>query len=168
MQVLSQSREVVRSKKTIVQTVHGFVMANAGIDQSNLDPSDHNARVSHLLPADPDASAAALTEARRSLRHRHRRRHLRQRRPGVAARKGRARHRRRRRAVAVDRRGEQDMSGRTLEVTEVAFADGGRIRRADDGCRAPKAGRPRSSAPPEARPMPRRGAAATKNEDMFR
>jgi coenzyme F420-0:L-glutamate ligase/coenzyme F420-1:gamma-L-glutamate ligase len=49
-----------RGPTTIVQTHHGFVMAAAGIDASNVDKT-------HLvlLPADPDASARAL---RRDLR----------------------------------------------------------------------------------------------------
>ena len=44
-----------RGPTTIVQTHHGFVMAAAGIDASNVDKT-------HLvlLPADPDASARAL------------------------------------------------------------------------------------------------------------
>src|SRR3954454_24426175 len=44
-----------RGPTTIVQTHHGFVMAAAGIDASNIDKT-------HLvlLPADPDASAHAL------------------------------------------------------------------------------------------------------------
>ncbi|WP_127499587.1 coenzyme F420-0:L-glutamate ligase [Actinoplanes solisilvae] len=53
----SESARVVarRGPTTIVQTHHGFVMAAAGIDASNVDPA-------HLvlLPADPDASARRL------------------------------------------------------------------------------------------------------------
>jgi coenzyme F420-0:L-glutamate ligase/coenzyme F420-1:gamma-L-glutamate ligase len=47
-----------RGPTTIVQTHHGFVMAAAGIDASNIDKT-------HLvlLPADPDASARALHAA---------------------------------------------------------------------------------------------------------
>jgi coenzyme F420-0:L-glutamate ligase/coenzyme F420-1:gamma-L-glutamate ligase len=46
-----------RGPTTIVQTHHGFVMAAAGIDASNVDKT-------HLvlLPADPDASARRLRE----------------------------------------------------------------------------------------------------------
>lgn len=46
-----------RGATTIVQTRHGFVMAAAGIDASNVDKT-------HLvlLPLDPDASARALRE----------------------------------------------------------------------------------------------------------
>jgi coenzyme F420-0:L-glutamate ligase/coenzyme F420-1:gamma-L-glutamate ligase len=46
-----------RGRTAIVQTHHGFVMASAGIDASNVDKT-------HLvlLPADPDASARALRD----------------------------------------------------------------------------------------------------------
>jgi coenzyme F420-0:L-glutamate ligase / coenzyme F420-1:gamma-L-glutamate ligase len=40
----------------ITRTPHGFVAANGGIDGSNVDDGD----LALLLPADPDASAAAL------------------------------------------------------------------------------------------------------------
>jgi coenzyme F420-0:L-glutamate ligase/coenzyme F420-1:gamma-L-glutamate ligase len=49
-----------RGATRIVQTRHGFVMAAAGIDASNVD-TDHLV----LLPDDPDASARALREALR-------------------------------------------------------------------------------------------------------
>jgi coenzyme F420-0:L-glutamate ligase/coenzyme F420-1:gamma-L-glutamate ligase len=39
----------------IVETHHGFVCANAGVDQSNVD-----ADTACLLPVDPDASARAI------------------------------------------------------------------------------------------------------------
>ncbi|MEV4625629.1 coenzyme F420-0:L-glutamate ligase [Micromonospora sp. NPDC049523] len=52
-----------RGPVRIVQTHHGFVMASAGIDASNVDPS----RLV-LLPKDPDASARGL---RAALRERH-------------------------------------------------------------------------------------------------
>jgi coenzyme F420-0:L-glutamate ligase/coenzyme F420-1:gamma-L-glutamate ligase len=58
------ARPVARRGQTrIVQTHHGFVMASAGIDASNID-SAHLV----LLPKDPDASARAL---RATLRERH-------------------------------------------------------------------------------------------------
>ena len=43
--------------------------------------------------------------------------------PALAPRHGGDRHRRGGRASLWDRRGEKDLSGRPLEVTEVAFAD---------------------------------------------
>ncbi|HEY7177123.1 MAG TPA: coenzyme F420-0:L-glutamate ligase, partial [Micromonosporaceae bacterium] len=49
-----------RGPTHIVATRHGFVMAAAGIDASNVDP-DHLV----LLPKDPDASARALRSALR-------------------------------------------------------------------------------------------------------
>ncbi|ROT31546.1 coenzyme F420-0:L-glutamate ligase [Micromonospora sp. HM5-17] len=58
------ARPVARRGSTrIVQTHHGFVMASAGVDASNVDRS----RLV-LLPKDPDASARAL---RAALRERH-------------------------------------------------------------------------------------------------
>src|SRR5262249_60774973 len=51
-----------RGPVRIVQTHHGFVMAAAGIDASNVDAANLV-----LLPKDPDASARAL---RASLRER--------------------------------------------------------------------------------------------------
>jgi coenzyme F420-0:L-glutamate ligase / coenzyme F420-1:gamma-L-glutamate ligase len=47
-----------RGPTRIVATHHGFVMASAGVDASNVDPS-HLA----LLPKDPDASARSLRTA---------------------------------------------------------------------------------------------------------
>jgi len=59
--VLSESEEVVRHRPNIMIVAHrlGYVMANAGIDQSNIQHSDGEERVL-LLPKDPDGSAAAL------------------------------------------------------------------------------------------------------------
>lgn len=104
----------------VVETAHGFVCANAGIDTSNLPAGEH----ALLLPEDPDRSAASLRQA------------LADRagidvgvvvtdtfgRPwrlgqtdvalGVAG------------IVALrDDRGGRDRAGRRLEVTEVAVAD---------------------------------------------
>ncbi|MEV4351958.1 coenzyme F420-0:L-glutamate ligase [Actinoplanes sp. NPDC049596] len=59
----SETARVVarRGPTTIVQTHHGFVMAAAGIDASNVDKT-------HLvlLPADPDASARRLRDGLRA------------------------------------------------------------------------------------------------------
>jgi coenzyme F420-0:L-glutamate ligase/coenzyme F420-1:gamma-L-glutamate ligase len=59
--VLSQSTEVVRQREDVLIVAHrlGFVMANAGVDQSNVGGGDDGERVL-LLPENPDASAAAL------------------------------------------------------------------------------------------------------------
>jgi coenzyme F420-0:L-glutamate ligase/coenzyme F420-1:gamma-L-glutamate ligase len=53
--ILEESEEVLRAERDvlIVQTRHGFVCANAGIDSSNLSDPDTVC----LLPEDPDASA---------------------------------------------------------------------------------------------------------------
>jgi len=56
--ILGESRRVVRARPNLIIVEHrlGFVMANAGIDQSNVGEEGH----ALLLPLDPDASAAAL------------------------------------------------------------------------------------------------------------
>jgi coenzyme F420-0:L-glutamate ligase/coenzyme F420-1:gamma-L-glutamate ligase len=53
--ILEESEEVLRAERgvLIVETRHGFVCANAGIDSSNLAEPDTVC----LLPEDPDASA---------------------------------------------------------------------------------------------------------------
>jgi coenzyme F420-0:L-glutamate ligase/coenzyme F420-1:gamma-L-glutamate ligase len=58
--VLSESRRIVRQRTNvlIVEHVLNFVMANAGIDRSNVGPDDGERVL--LLPRDPDGSAAAL------------------------------------------------------------------------------------------------------------
>jgi coenzyme F420-0:L-glutamate ligase / coenzyme F420-1:gamma-L-glutamate ligase len=62
--ILSESREVLRVRPGLIITEHrlGMVIANAGVDQSNVPQDDHAARVL-LLPKDPDASSAALSTA---------------------------------------------------------------------------------------------------------
>ncbi len=56
--ILAESREVLRAERDvlIVETTHGFVCANAGIDSSNLPEPD----TACLLPEDPDASARRI------------------------------------------------------------------------------------------------------------
>ena len=56
--ILSESERVVRARPNLIIVKHrlGFVMANAGIDQSNVGEDGQ----ALLLPRDPDASAAAL------------------------------------------------------------------------------------------------------------
>jgi coenzyme F420-0:L-glutamate ligase/coenzyme F420-1:gamma-L-glutamate ligase len=60
--VLQQSTQVVRCVKDVLIVRHrlGFVVANAGVDQSNIE--DAGKRVL-LLPEDPDASAARIRDA---------------------------------------------------------------------------------------------------------
>lgn len=59
--VLSESDEVVRSWPNVLIVAHrlGFVMANAGVDHSNISQPGGDERVL-LLPRDPDGSAATL------------------------------------------------------------------------------------------------------------
>jgi coenzyme F420-0:L-glutamate ligase / coenzyme F420-1:gamma-L-glutamate ligase len=59
--VLRESRRIVRAAKDVLIVEHrlGLIMANAGIDQSNVaDPAEGEFAL--LLPEDPDASAACL------------------------------------------------------------------------------------------------------------
>lgn len=59
--ILSESVRVVRSRPNLMIMQHrlGFVMANAGVDQSNVAPSDGVQRAL-LLPVDPDGSAETI------------------------------------------------------------------------------------------------------------
>lgn len=59
--VLREARRVVRMERgvLIVETRHGFVCANAGVDTSNVEGED----VLSLLPVDADASARGLRAA---------------------------------------------------------------------------------------------------------
>ncbi|MEJ0018591.1 MAG: coenzyme F420-0:L-glutamate ligase [Acetobacteraceae bacterium] len=123
--ILSESTRVVRSRPNLIIVQHrlGFVMANAGVDQSNVAPADGVHRVL-LLPLDPDASAETL---RARL----------QRQYGAAVGVvvsdsfGRA-WRRGTCGIAIgaaglpsliDLRGQPDLFGRTLEVSIIGFAD---------------------------------------------
>jgi coenzyme F420-0:L-glutamate ligase / coenzyme F420-1:gamma-L-glutamate ligase len=123
--VLSESTEVLRAKKNVMVVAHrlGLVMANAGIDRSNVEQAGADETVL-LLPIDPDASARQLKDGldkhygvplgvviTDSI--------------GRAWRLGTVGH-----AIGaagipslVDQRGQLDMNGRALEVTETAFAD---------------------------------------------
>jgi coenzyme F420-0:L-glutamate ligase/coenzyme F420-1:gamma-L-glutamate ligase len=62
--ILSEARRVVRSRPGVLIVEHrlGFIVANAGVDQSNVGPSDGVERAL-LLPRNPDASAAKLRSA---------------------------------------------------------------------------------------------------------
>lgn len=59
--VLRESKRIVKMANgvLITETHHGFVCANSGVDESNVD----GGRQLALLPVDPDASAAALRAA---------------------------------------------------------------------------------------------------------
>ncbi len=118
--ILGESADVVRSRPGVLicRTHHGYVCANAGVDQSNARGGVV------LLPRDPDASARALRARLRSL-------------TGVAPaiviadsfgrawRVGQCDQ-----AIGVagiapteDWRGRRDAGGRVLEATVVAVAD---------------------------------------------
>jgi coenzyme F420-0:L-glutamate ligase / coenzyme F420-1:gamma-L-glutamate ligase len=116
--ILAESREIVRAVPHVLITRHrsGLVMANAGIDRSNL--GERTGEWVLLLPRDSDASAQALYQALdvpivisdsfgRPWRH------------GVTG-------------VAIgaaglpsldDHRGRRDRDGRVLEVTQIGLAD---------------------------------------------
>ena len=119
--ILRESRRIIRAENNflIVETHHGFVCANAGIDRSNVPPG-----YAKLLPADPDASALDIRKKlERSTGKR----------LGVVIADSFGRpFRRGSVGVAIgasgvvtlwDRRGEKDMYGKELQVTRVGVAD---------------------------------------------
>jgi coenzyme F420-0:L-glutamate ligase / coenzyme F420-1:gamma-L-glutamate ligase len=123
--VLSESKRIVRHRENLIIAEHrlGFVMANAGIDHSNVAPGGGSERVL-LLPVDPDASARALREelvasygvpigviVSDSFGRPWRRGTV-----GIAI--GSAGL-----PSIIDWRGHPDLFGRPLEVTETGFAD---------------------------------------------
>jgi coenzyme F420-0:L-glutamate ligase/coenzyme F420-1:gamma-L-glutamate ligase len=59
--ILGESTRIVRQRPGLLIVEHrlGYVMANAGVDHSNVGPPDGRDRVL-LLPRDPDGSAQAL------------------------------------------------------------------------------------------------------------
>ena len=122
--VLRESQEIVRAAPNVLITRHrlGLVMANAGIDQSNIGPGAPERVL--LLPEDPDASAEAIRDAiadrigcdigvvisdsfgrpwRQGVTNIA---------IGVAG-----------LAALVDERGKRDRNGRELNVTQIALAD---------------------------------------------
>src|SRR5512145_3162433 len=60
--VLAESRAVLRAAPNVlvVEDRRGLVLANAGIDRSNVEPDARGRERALLLPIDPDASAARL------------------------------------------------------------------------------------------------------------
>lgn len=120
--VLRESKSIVRmgDGHLICETKHGFVCANAGVDRSNVPGEDRVA----LLPEDPDRSARRIRERIRELTGKEvaviiSDTHGRPLRRGVIN-------------VAIgvagmepiwDRRGDVDLFGYVLRVTQVAVAD---------------------------------------------
>ena len=60
--VLTESRNLVRYSDNLIitETKHGFVCANSGIDQSNIN--SHGGSFVSLLPVDPDLSAKRIRQ----------------------------------------------------------------------------------------------------------
>jgi coenzyme F420-0:L-glutamate ligase/coenzyme F420-1:gamma-L-glutamate ligase len=123
--ILGQSRRVVRHRPGVLIVEHrlGFIMANAGVDHSNVDPAVGSEPVL-LLPHDPDASAAALL-ARLTAHFRKRLGVIITDSWGRAWRRGSV-------GVALgvaglpalmDMRGQPDLFGHELRVTQTGFAD---------------------------------------------
>ncbi|HEY1410846.1 MAG TPA: coenzyme F420-0:L-glutamate ligase, partial [Rhodopila sp.] len=121
--VLSDSTKVVRSRPNLMIMQHrlGFVMANAGVDQSNVAAADGRHRAL-LLPLDPDGSAEAIRSALASQAD-----------VGVVISDSFGRPWRRGTAgvaigsagipSVIDLRGQPDLFGRILEVSIIGFAD---------------------------------------------
>jgi coenzyme F420-0:L-glutamate ligase/coenzyme F420-1:gamma-L-glutamate ligase len=64
--VLQEAIRVVRMDRGVIitETAHGFVLANSGVDASNVGP--RSGEVVTLLPRDPDGSARAIRDAIRA------------------------------------------------------------------------------------------------------
>jgi coenzyme F420-0:L-glutamate ligase/coenzyme F420-1:gamma-L-glutamate ligase len=123
--ILSESVRVVRARRNVLIVEHrlGFIMANAGVDQSNVGPSDGSS-IALLLPENPDGSAETLRNGLAAATgidlavviNDSFGRPWRQGTAGVAI------------GVAglpalIDLRGRPDLFGRKLEVSVVGFAD---------------------------------------------
>ncbi len=123
--ILSESVRVVRARRNVLIVEHrlGFIMANAGVDQSNVAPEDGASRAL-LLPENPDRSAERLRRGLASstgidlavVINDSFGRPWRQGTVGVAI------------GVAglpglIDLRGRPDLFGRKLEVSIIGFAD---------------------------------------------
>ncbi len=123
--ILGESTRVVRQRPGLLIVEHrlGFVLANAGIDASNVEPTDGDERVL-LLPQDPDGTCKQLRRAIASATGTA---------PAVIINDsiGRAwRHGTVGTAIGVsglrsllDLRGEKDLFGRELRVSTVGLAD---------------------------------------------
>ena len=122
--ILRESTDVVRCAPQVLIVRHrlGLVMANAGVDQSNVPGAGQRVL---LLPENPDASAGTLRESLRALLGTA---------PGVVITDSFGRPWRRGVCgtaigasgfvALLDRRGDKDRFGRALQVTQVATADG--------------------------------------------
>jgi len=123
--ILDESRRVVRHRPGVLIVEHrlGYVMANAGVDRSNVDPAMGEEPVL-LLPRDPDASAASLRDKLAAyfgitpavIISDSFGRAWRSGTTGIAL--GAAGL-----PSLIDMRGHDDLYGRTLRVTEIGYAD---------------------------------------------
>jgi len=123
--ILSESVRVVRARRNVLIVEHrlGFIMANAGVDQSNVGPAD-GAQRALLLPENPDRSAETLRNGLAAATGINLAvvindsfgRAWRQGTAGVAI--GAAGL-----PALIDLRGRPDLFGRTLEVSVIGFAD---------------------------------------------
>ncbi len=129
--IMQESKEMLRIRPGLIIVEHrlGFICANAGIDHSNVNPPKDAANQNPedwvlLLPENPDASAAALRDKLGTVKglqlgvliidsHG---RAWRNGTVGVAIGISRV-------PGVVDKRGEEDLFGYTLRVTEVGVAD---------------------------------------------
>lgn len=125
--ILSESSEVIRYRPGVIVVAHrlGFVMANAGVDRSNVDydGSESGERVL-LLPENPDASCAMLRAQWRQRFGAD---------PAVIINDSVGRAWRNGTVgmalgaaglpALVDLRGHRDLFGRVLEITQVGLAD---------------------------------------------
>lgn len=123
--ILAESQRVVRQRPGVLIIEHrlGFIMANAGVDRSNIDP-DVGAEPVLLLPSDPDASAGVLRERLAA--------HFRSRLGVIITDSWGRAWRRGTVGVALgvaglpalmDMRGRSDLFGHELRVTQTGFAD---------------------------------------------
>jgi coenzyme F420-0:L-glutamate ligase/coenzyme F420-1:gamma-L-glutamate ligase len=124
--ILSESREILRFRSGVIIAEHrlGMVIANAGVDHSNVPGGGDGERVL-LLPRDPDASSAVL---RAALQERFG--------AGLAVVVNDSVGRAWRNGIVgvalgaaglpalLDLRGRRDLEGRALRVTQVGLADG--------------------------------------------
>jgi coenzyme F420-0:L-glutamate ligase / coenzyme F420-1:gamma-L-glutamate ligase len=112
--ILRESRRIVREHPVlIVETHHGFVCANAGVDHSNVPGED----VVTLLPTDPDGSARLIAGTLRKLSKK---------RVAVVISDTFGRPWRlglTNVAVLLDLRGTRDREGKPLQATILAVAD---------------------------------------------
>ena len=123
--ILSESDRILRYRQGVLIVVHrlGFVLANAGIDRSNVGPEKEGERVL-LLPEDPNASCERIRQGLHDLggatvavvMNDSLGRAWRNGTTGVALGSSGL-------PALMDIRGREDLFGRPLEVTQIGLAD---------------------------------------------